>query len=132
MVKIEIKNQEKTLYEPIDIVYVPMKNKDDIINCYLTDHLYFAFRPHCSKGKKIESEIARQYFFCSNYFSGANKFKANIKCCSKIDGMVYKFENKNIVSFQGNFKYMGNLPFAVYFDYRTTTGDDVLTTTKCL
>lgn len=70
MVKIEIKNQEKTLYEPIDIVYVPMKNKDDIINCYFTDHLYLAFRPHCSKGKKSKVELPDSVCFAAITFLG--------------------------------------------------------------
>ena len=41
-------------------------------------------------------------------------------------GIVYEFKNNKIVSFRDSFKYMGNLPFTVYFDFETTTGDNVV------
>ena len=53
-------------------------------------------------------------------------FRKHIKSCSDIAGVVYKFENNKIVTFQDNFKYMGNFSFTVYFDFETTTGDNIL------
>ena len=35
-----------------------------------------------------------------------------------------------IVSFQDNFKFMGDLPFIVYFDFETMTGDSVINDKK--
>ena len=37
-------------------------------------------------------------------------------------GLVYKFENQTIQTFFGNVKFMGDLPFDVYFDFETTCG----------
>ena len=36
--------------------------------------------------------------------------------------LVYKFESQNILSFEDNVKFMGEVPFAVYFDFETTSG----------
>ena len=47
------------------------------------------------------------------------------KVCAVKEGIVYTFENGKIISFQDNFKYLGDVPFTVYFDFETTTGDVV-------
>lgn len=41
----------------------------------------------------------------------------HIKSFSDIASILYKFENNKIVSFQDNFKFMGDLSFVVYYDF---------------
>ena len=53
-----------------------------------------------------------------------------VQVCSSVAGVVYKFSNQKIVSFHDNFKFMGNLPLTVYFDFETTTGDSVINDKK--
>ena len=36
--------------------------------------------------------------------------------------VIYKFENQNLVTFEDNFKYLGDLPFVAQFDFETATG----------
>ena len=43
-----------------------------------------------------------------------------IKCCSGKPGIVYNFNIQNIVTFEENLKYMGDLPFSAYADFETT------------
>ena len=43
--------------------------------------------------------------------------KKHTKGCDAKEGVTYKFDNGNIISFEDNFKYMGNVPFTVYFDF---------------
>ena len=38
------------------------------------------------------------------------------------EGITYAFDNGQILNYQDNFKYLGDLPFTVYFDFETTTG----------
>lgn len=38
---------------------------------------------------------------------------------------IYKFENQNLVTSEDNLKYMGDLPFVAYFDFKTTTGNEL-------
>ena len=52
--------------------------------------------------------------------------KKHTDVCSTKEGISYCFQNGEIISFQDNFKYLGNVPFTVYFDFETTTGDAVI------
>ena len=56
----------------------------------------------------------------------------HIKICAAKEGIVYNFENGKITSFQDNFKYLGDAPFTVCFDFETTTGDIVFSDPKML
>ena len=58
--------------------------------------------------------------------------KHHIKICAAKEGMTYRFDNGDIISFQDNFKYLGDVPFTVYFDFETTTGDSVFLIQKHL
>ena len=50
------------------------------------------------------------------------KIDKNIKIesCSSVPGVVCNFNNQNVVTFEDNFKFKGDLPFALYFDFETT------------
>ena len=41
------------------------------------------------------------------------------------EGITYSFDNGQIITFQDSFKCLGDIPFTVYFDFETTTGDSV-------
>ena len=110
ILKAEIKDEEKKVHQPIDIVYVPIKNSNEIINCYFTDNLHLAYRSYCTRKKgdeTIEKLPARQCYYCDKYFTNLSKFNTHAKC-SDIAGIVYTFEHKNIISFQDNFKHLGD------------------------
>ena len=47
------------------------------------------------------------------------------KVCAAKEGIIYTFDNRKIISFQDNFKFLGDVPFMVYFDFETTIGDTV-------
>ena len=70
-----MKREEKEYYTPIDIVYVPVKGPDEIINCYFTDNIHLANRGYCSResiktgNKTVEKVPARQYYYCNKYFA---------------------------------------------------------------
>ena len=40
-------------------------------------------------------------------------------------GIKYKFENQNVQTFFNNMKFMGDLPFFIYFDFETTSGKKI-------
>ena len=44
--------------------------------------------------------------------------------------IIYTFENGKIISFQSNLKYLGDVPFTVYYDFEITTGDIVFSDPK--
>ena len=49
--------------------------------------------------------------------------KKHLPAFSAKGGMTYAFDIGQIVIFQDNFKYLGDVPFTVYFDFETTTGN---------
>ena len=49
----------------------------------------------------------------------------HLSICAAKEGITYSFDNSQIIDYQDNYKYMGDLPFSVYFDFKTTTGSAV-------
>ena len=50
------------------------------------------------------------------------KLKKHLSISAAREGIICAFDNGQIVNFQDNFKYMGDVPFTVYFNFETTTG----------
>ena len=55
-----------------------------------------------------------------HFLSVSELLKDIIKNCSGKPGIVYNFSIQNIVSFEDNLKYIGDVPLAVYADFETT------------
>ena len=51
--------------------------------------------------------------------------KKHLSICAAEEGIAYSFENGQITDYQDNFKYMGDAPFFVYFNFETTASDSV-------
>ena len=51
--------------------------------------------------------------------------KKHLSICTAREGMTYAFDNGQITNIQDNFRYMGDLPFSVYFNFETTTGGNL-------
>ena len=47
-------------------------------------------------------------------------FQNHIKTCRSMPSIVCKFDNQNISTFKDNYRLMCDLPFATYFDFKTT------------
>ena len=72
--------------------------------------------------KRVEYPTAKQCYGCSKFFTQKKPFKNHIKTCRSMPGIVHKFNNQNISTFEDNYRFMGDLPFAIYFDIKTTCG----------
>ena len=57
-------------------------------------------------------------------FARADKQKRHIENCSDIPGIIYNFKNKNLITFEDNFKSKGDIPMTIYFDFKTTAPTD--------
>ena len=51
--------------------------------------------------------------------------KNHNQVCAVKEGITYCFNNREIISFQDNFKYLGDVSFTVHFDFEATTSDTV-------
>ena len=62
----------------------------------------------------------------STFFTRNPRYDKHVENCSEKPGVVYRFENQNLVTFGDNLKYWGDLPFVAYCNFETTT------TSKCM
>ena len=126
----ELACQEKRKFVPIDIVYEPIYDESVPPPCFFTDQISLAYRScigRVGKGKeKILHRTVKQYHYCENYFSkNDDTMKKHLQVCTAKGDITYSFDNGQIITFQDNFKYLGDISFTVYFDFETTTGDSV-------
>ena len=134
---VKFQRKQKIFFYPLDVVYEPTTEGENII-CYYTDDLALAYRTHYLRKVKetdvISNLVYRQCYYCDHFFIRKSVLEKHIKLCSSVAGVAYKFNNRKIVSFQDNFKFMGDLPFTVYFDFETTTGainDKIMVVISC-
>ena len=83
-----------------------------------------AYRSLCSQGEKMLHGFAFECYFCDKFFTRADRQKRHVENCSGIPGIVYNFSNQNLVTFEDNLKYKGDLPLVIYFGYETTAPTD--------
>ena len=51
--------------------------------------------------------------------------KKHLSICSGKAGFTFSFDNGKIVDYQDHYRDSGNLPFSIYYDFKTTTGSVV-------
>ena len=52
--------------------------------------------------------------------------KKHMSVCSGKAGFEFSFENGKIIDYQDHYNNLSDLPFSVYYDFETTTGNAVL------
>ena len=114
------KGQKKDL-TPINIIYIPVKSQNEVIECFFTEDIRHAFRGTYSAGQEVRHTAGvQECYYCSNHFFRKGDFDKHIKICGKKPGVVYDVNLQNVVTFEDNIKYKGDLPFSVYADFETT------------
>ena len=89
VVKIETKYDIKQLFEPIDIVYSPVQNFTDTIDCYFTQKIHVTYGCEYSKGKKgIEILHAFECYFCNKFHSTRKVLEKHMTVCSQCAGVL--------------------------------------------
>ena len=117
-------------FQSIDIVYEPSFDKDTPVVCYFSPKIYLAYKSYIScfeKGQeRVKNRTVRQCHYCQNFFAKSHdQMQKHLSICAAKEGITYSFDNSQILDYQDNYKYIGDLPFVVYFDFETTTGDAV-------
>ena len=122
-----LQSKEKTDLIPVNILYKPVKRENDVIECFFTDDLKNVYRALYMRSSMHESLAKTLYecFYCREFWLRKCKWQNHIRVCGKKTGVVYNLQLKNIVTFEDNFKYKGDVPFTVYADFETCapTGD---------
>ena len=68
--------------------------------------------------------FAYQCYYCSKFFARSDIQKHHMQHCSGVPGIVYNFNNQNLVTFEDNLGYKGDLPVVAYIDFETTAPTD--------
>ena len=124
IIRVEFNKKLRQTFRPIDIIYKPVKRPDQIINCYFSEKLNLAFRASFNEGTKIKHCSASHCYFCSNYYAKKDKFDRHFENCTGWPGYVYNFNTQNLLTFEENLKYNGDIPLVAYIDFETTVPTD--------
>lgn len=68
--------------------------------------------------RRMEHTNAYECHDCSTLFARKPRYDKHAENCAEIPGIVNRFENQNLLTFENNLKYQGNLLFVAYCDLR--------------
>ena len=80
-----------------------------------------AYRVVFDRHNENVSATAYQCYCCSKFFIERKSLERHMNFCVHLPGIVYKFKNQNLKTFFDNMKFMGDIPFSIYFDLETPT-----------
>ena len=97
-----------------------MKKPNEQIKCYFSRDLSKVYRNACSRGENLQHGFANQCYYCNKFFARPDKYKRHTEHCSGVPGIIYSFNNQNLMTFEDNLGYKGDLPAVAYIDFETT------------
>ena len=74
-----------------------------------------------NQGDKIKHFCVFQWYYCNNFYARKHRFEQHTETYSGIPGVVYGFNNKNLISFEDNIVCKGDLTPDAYMDFETTS-----------
>ena len=115
----------RTNFKPINIIYKPIKPPEKEVLCFSTNNISKSYRNSCgATSDKVSHGFASECYYCGKLFARADKQKRHIENCTGVPGIIHNFYNKNLITFEDNFKSKGDIPMAIYFDFETTAPTD--------
>ena len=111
-------------FKTINIIYKPVKSPDKKIQCYYSQDISKSYRNSCGDAKKLLHRFAFECYYCGKFFARADKQEGHIENCFGVPGIIYNFNNKNLITFEDNVKSEGDMPMAMYSAFETTVPID--------
>ena len=124
VVRIENERSTRKKFQPIDIIYKPVRKITQTIECFFSTQIYLAFRTTFNEGDRIRHGGARQCNYCSNFYGKKDKYNRHIEHCLGQLGIIYDFNLQNLVTFEDNLKYKGEIPVTYYVGFETIAPTD--------
>ena len=125
LISSQFSQKTRRTFNVINVLYKPVKSPIHDVTCYVTNDISKAYRSIIrQKGTITRSGNAFECFYCFRYFIRKDRWKKHIVHCTGIPGVIYNFNNQNLVTYQDNLKYKGDLPITIYFDFETTAATD--------
>ena len=91
----------------------------------MSNQLHLAYRSTYTDDNKLKHSSAGQCYYCSNYYGRRDKYERPLENCSGMQCVIYNFGTQNLVTFEENLEYNGNLPLVAYVDFETTAPTDL-------
>ena len=125
VISIEFERKQRKLFKPIHIIYKPTKSIEIEPLCYFSDDISKAYPSSYSKGKEMRrAHKCSQSYYCNKFFIQETRQKRHMANCSGRPGVVYNFNNQNLISYQDNVHAKGDVPFVIFFDFETAAPTD--------
>ena len=137
IVRLEHSKKIMQKFIPIEIIYKPVKNCNEIINCYFSNKINSAFRSTLSENGILRQGTAFQCHFCSNYYGRKDKHDChldsctgkpgyiyNFNSCTGKPGYIYSFNTQSLITYEEILKYKSDIPLTAYIDFETTAPTD--------
>ena len=119
IIRTEYSKKLRKKFKAIDIIYKPVKSLMSKLN--FTFHKIYREPTEIRATRwKLLHGFANQCYYCGKLFARSDKQKQHMEHCSGVSGIVYDFNNQNLVTFEDNLGYKGNLPVVAYIDFETT------------
>ena len=131
IVRVDFDCETQKNFTPIDIVYTPVKQKNETVKCFFTDKIHLAFRTTFNEGKKLKHSSTFRCYYCTSFFTRKERFLKHLKICTGKPGYVYNFDTQNILTFEENLKNKIDIPIAAYIDFETTAPTDKMFDPEC-
>ena len=125
VISIEYSKKLRTKFKPINIIYKPIKSPEKEVLCFCKNYISNSYRNSCgATSDKVSHWFALKFYYCGKFFAIADKQKKYIEKCTGVPGIIYNFNNKNLITLEDNFKSKTNIPMTIYFDFETTAPTD--------
>ena len=134
LVRLEFDNEIRRDFNPVDIIYKPVKKENEILNCFFSDKLHLAFRASYNEittWKKLTHSCAFQCYFCSKFWIRKSKLERHMKNCTGKPGFIYNFQTRNLLTFEENLQFKRDVPLTAYIDFETTAPTDDYLDPEC-
>ena len=100
---LKLSKKQKTEVLPVTILYMPVRKQDEVIKCYFSEDLKFAYRSIYQKIKKdFVANTLNECYYCNDFWVIKSKYDRHIRSCSKKPGVIYDFTLQNVVTFEEN------------------------------
>ena len=125
VISIECAKKQRKKLMPIIIIYKLTKHIEIEPLCYFSDDISKAYTNLYSTPTRMKQTNKNyQCYYCNKFFIRSEKHQSHINNCSGAPGVVYDFNNQNLISYQDNFHAKGDIPFLIYFDFEITAPTD--------
>ena len=66
------------------------------------------------------------------FVKSEKNMKEHLSCCSGKAGFTFSFDNRKVIDYEDHYNNLGDMPFSIYLDFETTTGNVFFFMQRCM